>query len=132
MGFHGRAGCAERSGRQASPRAIVSSGPFCIGRIQRQVQQKHVDPRFAEEPHCGGSMNLSTSARTWGSLIPRAAATRAIWNRAAAGLMCGSTPLAEANTKSAGTGESAASLWASRSALALLRTSVCNCALVGP
>src|SRR5437016_5540653 len=54
-------------------------------------------------PHCGASMNCSTRAVTLSALNPREAATRAICSRAASGLMCGSRPLAEAKTMSAGT-----------------------------
>ena len=57
---------------------------------------------------------------------------RAICSRAASGLMCGSRPLPEVKTMSAGTGASAGSLLPSRNALALATTLDCSAALVGP
>ena len=46
----------------------------------------------------------ATTARTASAVMPRAAATRATWYSAAAGLMSGSRPDAEVVTRSTGTG----------------------------
>ena len=49
-------------------------------------------------------MFASTSRRTCSSASPRASATRGTWKSAAAGGMCGSSPLPEVVTSSTGTG----------------------------
>ena len=49
-------------------------------------------------------MCSSTSCRTLSSVRPRAFATRGTWNSAPAGVMSGSSPLAEVVTRSAGIG----------------------------
>ena len=49
-------------------------------------------------------MGLHQSADTAACGMPRALATRGTWNRAPAGEMSGSRPLAEAVTRSSGTG----------------------------
>ena len=47
---------------------------------------------------------FSTSCRTWSSGNPRALATRGTWNSAPAGVMSGSSPLADVVTRSDGIG----------------------------
>src|ERR1700740_3541878 len=49
-------------------------------------------------------MFWATSDRTFSAESPRALATRVIWYSAAATLMCGSSPLPDAVTRSTGTG----------------------------
>ncbi len=66
----------------------------------------------------------ATSSLTFSAGAPRASATRPIWKRAPSGLMWGSRPLAEVNTRSAGTGASAGSLCAWRSAFRAFATLV--------
>ena len=51
----------------------------------------------------GRSTDFSTRSRTRASASPRTFATRFTWNKAASGLMSGSSPEAEAVTRSAGT-----------------------------
>src|SRR5581483_20478 len=60
------------------------------------------------------SVYWSTSCCTCGAGSPRAAATRATWSAAFAGVMCGSSPLAEAVTASTGTGTLSARPFSSR------------------
>ncbi len=72
--------------------------------IQRQIQLQHVDPGSPRMPNWRPSVLAATSWRTASALILRAAATRATWASAEAGLMCGSSPLPEAVNRSAGTG----------------------------
>ena len=77
-------------------------------------------------------MNRPTRVLTCPSLRPRAAATRPIWSRAASGLMCGSRPLAEANTMSGGTTALVGRLFPLIKTAVLFTTLVRNAPLVGP
>ena len=82
-------------------------------------------------PKVRSSVFWATSLRTWSSEMLRTLATRATWYSAAAGLISGSRPLAEAVTRSIGTGpvlSGCAFLIASRRA----RTASNWAGLVGP
>ncbi len=70
-----------------------------------EVELEDVDARLAEEPaDRGPGCAPPTSARTRATSRPRAAATRATCAAAYAGEMCGSSPLADAVSASAGDG----------------------------
>jgi hypothetical protein len=115
-GPHGR----DRRGCALGPRMPRQPDFFGVRRVQRRVEQEDVDARLAEEAPAAAARHAARPGRTWSDGIPRAAATRATWNAAASGLMCGSTPLADAKTRSAGHRRVGGSLCASRSALALV------------
>ena len=111
---------ARRSPASAWTRASISSavGPdvervaLGVDQVTRQqaveveVEQQDVDARLAEEAEERLLGVAGDAARTSSSVMPRAAATRATWYSAAAGLMCGSSPDAEVVTRSTGIGAS--------------------------
>ena len=77
--------------------------------ISKSNQAQDSDPAHSpeappENPTAFPEHCAATSFRTASSLIPRAFATRGIWNSAAAGVMSGSSPEAEVVTISIGTG----------------------------
>ncbi len=83
------------------------------------------------KPHWRPSVCWAIKAATRGSGQPRARATRLACHCAAAGLMWGSSPLAEAVTKSTGMG----AVWLGSAALrAAMRacTAACSAGLSGP
>src|ERR1019366_524987 len=55
-------------------------------------------------PRSGPSVNWASNWLAWSTRMPRALATRAACARAESGLMCGSRPLPDAVTASAGIG----------------------------
>ena len=74
--------------------------------VERQVELQHIDMRLADDAEETAGGIASTSWRTCASGRPRALATRGTWNSAPAGVMSGSSPLAEVVTRSTGTGVS--------------------------
>ncbi len=73
--------------------------------VERQVQLQHVDTRFSEQAEIralGEMRNQAGSPGWWRLRGPLA--TRAACASAEAGLISGSSPLAEAVTRSAGIG----------------------------
>src|SRR5262245_44653455 len=83
------------------------------------------------KPSWRPSVAAATSALTFRGSRPRAFATRAAWYSAAARLMCGSSPLPEAVTRSAGTGAVLPGS-ASRSAFTRAVTASVNAGMVRP
>ncbi len=82
--------------------SIIAHG---AGAIEREIQLEHVDARLAEHAEraaFGGARARAPGPRPRST--PRARATRATWYSAAAGEMCGSSPLPDAVTRSTGTG----------------------------
>ena len=75
--------------------------------IEVKIQYQYIHTRFAEYPEKATFSVALHDSDTRASAIPRARATRGIWNRAASGLMCGSRPLPEVVTRSTGIGPSA-------------------------
>ena len=75
------------------------------GRLECQVEREDVDPRLAEqaEPRPAAWASISSSTRSTGGAAQRGRRVSA-WYRAAAMLISGSRPLAEAVTRSTGTG----------------------------
>ena len=73
--------------------------------IQRQIELQHIDMGLADQAEQPAFDMAADQGRDIGfATVPRALATRGTWNRAAAGVISGSSPLAEAVTRSSGTG----------------------------
>ena len=103
-----------------------------LQRVEREIQLEHVHPRLAEEAELPALGVLGDErAHLSPGRAPRAFATRATWYSAAAGLMCGSSPLPEAVTRSTGTG-AVLSGSASRSASTRALTASASAGLSGP
>ncbi len=83
---------------------------FCIQTIhfnpsKARFNVKDIDPRLAQKAKLASlSVFIDQGCDIRLSLNPRAAATRWTWYSAAATLMCGSSPLPEAVTRSTGIG----------------------------
>ena len=72
--------------------------------IEGQVEFQHIHPRLAQNANWRPAVCSATNLRNVSGSRLRTRATRASWYSAAAGLMCGSSPLADAVTRSTGTG----------------------------
>ena len=78
--------------------------------VQGQVQLQHVDARRGADDRAGVVGEPTDQRGTCSTETFLAAATRAAWKYAASGLMSGSSPEPEADTRSAGTGCSSVAL----------------------
>ncbi len=72
--------------------------------VERQIELQHIDSGFAQKPELAPFGVFRHQFAHDIGLRLRTRATRASWYSAAAGLMCGSRPLADAVTRSTGTG----------------------------
>ena len=73
------------------------------GLIDGEIEFQHIDMRLPQYTEHPAGRVLSDQRRIWSSGMLRDFATRGTWNKAAAGVMSGSSPLAEVVTRSTGT-----------------------------
>ena len=113
-------------------RARCGSLRIGLEAVERHIQQQHIHPRLAEKPP------LRRLNKSLHQLIDFVLAQSARGGdagdlkRAASGLICGSKPLAEAKTMSAGTTVLVGRLFPLMKAAMLFMTLVCRAPLVGP
>ena len=79
--------------------------------VQVEVELEDVHAGSPRSPNSGCSVCRATIARTASAVMPRAAATRATWYSADAGLMSGSSPDAEVVIRSTGIGTPGFAAW---------------------
>src|SRR5271157_5771821 len=104
---------------------------FSANRSSARLSSSTLTRGSPRKPSVRPSACALTSRRTDTSANARALATRGTWKSAAATLMSGSTPLAEAVTRSTGTSPRGEE-WSWRSAATRSRTESSNAGLVGP
>src|ERR1019366_1661396 len=105
---------------------------FVVNASSARLSGSTFTPGSPRKPRLAESVFARMSSRTLSSPRPRALATRGVCSSALRKLMCGSRPLAEAVTASAGTGVLVSRLFCARYAAIFCTMVSCSFCEVGP